>query len=94
MLMLFDIRLVIVMVFLLSTLLVVLCTIRKLTTFRAYAGGNRQFSTPSLVSTALACYYGGGMYNDDAYYKVLLWTLLGRLEVFWYYGCFLCIKLD
>lgn len=76
MLMLFDIRLVIVMVFLLSTLLVVLCTIRKFTTFRAYAVGNRQFSTPSLVSTALACYYGGGimMTHTTKFYYGLYWV--------------------
>ncbi|WP_243017960.1 sodium:solute symporter family protein [Candidatus Cardinium hertigii] len=58
--MLFDIQLLMIIAFLLSTLLVVFCTVRRFTTFRAYAVGNRQFSTASLVSTALACYYGGG----------------------------------
>ncbi|MCT4696775.1 sodium:solute symporter family protein [Candidatus Cardinium sp. TP] len=58
--MLFDLPLLIVIVFLLATSAVACyATKGSGTTFRAYAVGNRAFSTANLVATILATYYGG-----------------------------------
>lgn len=57
----FDIPLFIVISFLLSTAVIVFYSIKRFTTFRVYAVGNRQFSTVSLIATTLATYYGGAM---------------------------------
>lgn len=58
--MLFDTPLLMVIAFLLSVSLVAFYATRgRVTTFRAYAVGNREFSTANLVATILATYYGG-----------------------------------
>lgn len=57
----FDIPLLIIIGFLLCTAVIVFYSIKRFTTFRIYAVGNRQFSTVSLITTTLATYYGGAI---------------------------------
>ncbi|TSJ80952.1 MAG: sodium:solute symporter family protein [Candidatus Cardinium sp.] len=86
--MLFDTLLFIVIVFLLSVSLVAFyATRRPSTTFRAYAMGNRAFSTANLVATALATYYGGAtlmgyvtQFSDGLFW--LSWRIFGIIAVF------------
>ncbi|AXI24249.1 Sodium:solute symporter family protein [Cardinium endosymbiont of Sogatella furcifera] len=65
-----DIPLLTIISFLLATAVIVCYSIKRFTTFRVYAVGDRQFSTASLVATTLATYYGGA-------------TLIGNLTKFY-----------
>ena len=86
--MFFDTPLLIVIIFLLSvSLIAIYATRTKVNTFKAYAVGNRQFSTTSLVSTALATYYGGGMmmsyvteFSDGIFW--VSWRIFGVIAAF------------
>ena len=56
----FNIPLCMVVAFLLLTLVVGIYFSRKITSFRQYAVGDKQFGTATLVATVLATAYGGG----------------------------------
>lgn len=86
--MVFDTPLLIVIAFLLSVSGVAFYATReRFTTFRAYAIGNKQFSTANLVATALATYYGGGtlmsyvtQFSDGLFW--ISWRIFGIIAVF------------
>ena len=86
--MLFDTSLLIVIAFLLSVSVVAFyATRRKVTAFRAYAVGNREFSTANLISTALATYYGGAtlmsyvtQFSDGLFW--VSWRIFGVIASF------------
>ncbi|AWN81637.1 High-affinity proline transporter PutP [Candidatus Cardinium hertigii] len=69
-----------VMAFLLLTLVVGLYYSRRVTTFREYAIGNKQFATATLVATMLATEFGGGgllRSVEQTYVQGLYWVLVG-----------------
>ncbi|MDD9139879.1 MAG: sodium:solute symporter family protein, partial [Candidatus Cardinium sp.] len=71
---------VMVLGFLLLTLVVGLYYSRKVTIFREYAIGNKQFATATLVATMLATEFGGGglLRNvEQTYARGLHWVLMG-----------------
>ncbi|AXI24285.1 Sodium:solute symporter family protein [Cardinium endosymbiont of Sogatella furcifera] len=86
--MLFDLPLLIVIVFLLATSAVACYATRGSgTTFRAYAVGNRVFSTANLVATILATYYGGAtlmsyvtQFSDGLFW--VSWRIFGVMAAF------------
>ncbi|MDN5247437.1 MAG: hypothetical protein V3580_04535 [Candidatus Cardinium sp.] len=86
--MLFDAPLVIVIAFLLFTSVIAFyATRRRDATFRAYAVGNREFSTPTLTATALANYYGGAtlmsyvtQFSDGLFW--VSWRIFGVMAAF------------
>ncbi|AWN81776.1 High-affinity proline transporter PutP [Candidatus Cardinium hertigii] len=69
-----------VMAFLLLTLVVGLYYSRKVTAFREYAIGNKDFATATLVATMLATSFGGGgllRSVEQTYAQGLFWILWG-----------------
>ena len=78
-----NMPIVIVGAFLLLTLVVGIYFSRKETTFRAYAVGNKSFSTATLVATVLATYYsaGGLMRNVKCIYQFGLFWIIRNLFV-------------
>ncbi|AWN81355.1 High-affinity proline transporter PutP [Candidatus Cardinium hertigii] len=67
-----------VMAFLLLTLVVGLYYSRRVTTFREYAIGNKQFATATLVATLLATDFGGGgllRCVEETYIQGFSWIL-------------------
>ncbi len=86
--MLFDTPLLLVIAFLLSTSGVAFYASRKrFTSFRAYAVGNREFSTANLVATILATYYGGAtfmsyvtQFSDGLFW--ISWRIFGVMAAF------------
>lgn len=82
----------IIALFFLLTLVVGIFFSRKKTTFREYAIGNKQFSTPTLVATVLATLYGaGGLLRNinETHQLGLWWILLSILDSFF---CFWIIS--
>ncbi|AWN81720.1 sodium:solute symporter family protein [Candidatus Cardinium hertigii] len=81
---LFDqLPLCMVMIFLIVTLLVGLYYSDKTTTLRAYAVGDKQFSTLTLVATTLATSWGGGQLVRDVeqvYDRGLYWMIFSCLS--------------
>ncbi|MDD9140109.1 MAG: sodium:solute symporter family protein, partial [Candidatus Cardinium sp.] len=75
-----NLPLVMVIGFLLLTLVVGLYYSRKVKTLRAYAIGNKDFATATLVATLLATNFGGGglLRNvEQTHAKGLFWVLCG-----------------
>ncbi|MDD9140131.1 MAG: hypothetical protein NQ127_04450, partial [Candidatus Cardinium sp.] len=73
-----NLPLVMVLGFLLLTLVVGLYYSRKVTTFREYAIGNKDFATATLVATMLATSFsGGGLLRnvEQTYEQGLFWML-------------------
>ncbi len=78
-----DIPLFLIISFLICTTIIVCYSIRKITSFRVYAVGSRQFSTASLVATSLATYYGGGtlIANMTQFYAGIFWVIWRLLAI-------------
>lgn len=81
----FNIPLYMVVVFLLLTLVVGVYFSQKITSFRQYAVGDKQFATATLVATVLATAYGGGglIRNVQQVHNLgLYWIILDLLAGF------------
>ncbi|WP_419241603.1 hypothetical protein [Cardinium endosymbiont of Nabis limbatus] len=72
----FNVSVCILAIFLLLTLVIGIYFSRKKPTFRAYAVGNKQFSTATMVATVLATAYSGGGGNAQCRPGSSIWTVL------------------
>ncbi|CDG50131.1 sodium:solute symporter family transporter [Cardinium endosymbiont of Bemisia tabaci] len=79
----FNMAIVIVATFLLSTLVVGIYFSKKKPTFREYAVGNKQFTTATLVATVLATFFEGGglVRNVECIHDLGLWFIVVLLIV-------------
>ncbi|MGI2298598.1 sodium:solute symporter family transporter [Candidatus Cardinium hertigii] len=86
--MVLDLPLFMIIAFLLSILLISFYAIgTRVTSFRPYAVGNREFSTASLMASLLATYYGGGtimsyivQFSDGIFW--VSWRIFGVMAAF------------
>ncbi|AWN81636.1 sodium:solute symporter family transporter [Candidatus Cardinium hertigii] len=83
-----NLPLVMVMAFLLLTLVVGLYYSRKVTTFREYAVGNKQFATATLIATTLATGIGAPALVsvvEEIHSQGLCWVIVMPLSAFSYW---------
>ncbi|MGI2298505.1 sodium:solute symporter family protein [Candidatus Cardinium hertigii] len=78
-----DLSLLLLVIFLLSTLVIFFCSLtKKATNFQEHAVGHRQFSTLTIVATIVACYCSGGLLNHGITYASKgLWYIVYRMTI-------------